>query len=317
MTAWPHPPLLVTHDGKFHCDEVLAYVVLCAALGLARPGDDHRLIRTRDPALIATGDIVWDVGSVFDESARRFDHHQRGAPTRPDGTPFSAAGLVWRVYGTDAVAFMLPPDQRVFADAIASELDEAVVRRVDLVDNGLVRVPDPLNLTALIGDLNPSWDQVQDAAALQAAFFEAASLCRGVLERRAAALRARHAADAHVLAAHRASADKRVLVLDRGMPWKAACFAHALPVIFCVSPVPNGNWVVEAMPPEPGSFAQKLPLPEAWAGLENAALAAASGVPDAVFVHLRRFMGAAGSREGALAMARLALAAGEVASSAA
>lgn len=306
-------PLLVTHNGKFHCDEVLAYVVLCAANGFGAPGTDHTLIRTRDAATIASADIVWDVGTVFDEAARRFDHHQRGAPTRPDGTPFSAAGLIWRVYGDRAVAAMLPPEAAHFAAAIAADLDEQIVRRVDLVDNGLVRAPDPLNFTALIGDLNPQWDEVQDEASLDAAFLRAATLARGVLERRVNALRARFCAEAHVLEAHRAGADTRVLVLERGMPWKGAAFAHKLPVIYCVSPVPNGNWVVEAMPPEPGSFAQKMPLPESWAGLENEALAAASSVPDAVFVHLRRFMGAARSRGGALALAQLALAQGSAA----
>jgi uncharacterized UPF0160 family protein len=68
--------------------------------------------------------------------------------------------------------------------------------------------------------------------------------------------------------------------------------------------------MVDTMPPEPGSFAQRLPLPESWAGLDGAALAAASGVADAVFVHLRRFVGAAKSRAGAIEMARLALSAG-------
>jgi uncharacterized UPF0160 family protein len=60
------------------------------------------------------------------------------------------------------------------------------------------------------------------------------------------------------------------------------------------------------MPPEPGSFAQRLPLPEAWAGLRGADLPAASRVPDAVFARARRFVGAARSREGAMAMARRA-----------
>ena len=65
--------------------------------------------------------------------------------------------------------------------------------------------------------------------------------------------------------------------------------------------------MVDAMPPEPGSFAQRLPLPKAWAGLQGEELAAQTGVADAVFVHLRRFVAAARTREGALAMARAAL----------
>jgi uncharacterized UPF0160 family protein len=97
------------------------------------------------------------------------------------------------------------------------------------------------------------------------------------------------------------------LVLETGMPWKNAVFSHDLPVVFCVSPASNGNWMVDTMPPERGSFAQRLPLPEAWAGLEGQELAAASAVPDAVFVHVRRFVGAAKSRDGAIALASKAL----------
>jgi uncharacterized UPF0160 family protein len=120
-------------------------------------------------------------------------------------------------------------------------------------------------------------------------------------------VRARLAADAVVLAAHARSADPRVLELDRKLPWEGPVFAHALPVLYAVYPVPNGKWMVDAMPPEPGSFAQRLPFPEAWAGLREADLGAACGVPDAVFVHARRFVGAARSREGAMAMARRAI----------
>ena len=110
-----------------------------------------------------------------------------------------------------------------------------------------------------------------------------------------------------VLTAHARSADPRLLELDRKLPWEEPVFAHALPVLYAVYPVPNGSWMVDAMPPEPGSFAQRLPFPEAWAGLRDADLAAACGVPDAVFVHARRFVAAARSREGAMAMARRAI----------
>jgi len=88
-------------------------------------------------------------------------------------------------------------------------------------------------------------------------------------------------------------------------------FSHDLPVLFAISPASNGNWMLDTMPPEPGSFAQRLPLPEAWAGLQAADLSAATGVADAVFVHLRRFVGAAASRAGAVAMAQKALAAAD------
>jgi uncharacterized UPF0160 family protein len=299
-------PLLVTHSGSFHCDEAFAYVVLRHALGLHAPGQDHRLLRTRDAAQIAQGSYVWDVGLTFDPAANRFDHHQRGAPVRDDGTPFSSAGLVWQQFGEAAVRALGGGDTSA---AIAADLDRAVIRRIDEIDNGVAGSREPLDLAALVGDCNLTWDTAAAGRqeAEDTAFLQAVALLEGVLRRRVAVLRSRHAAEAIVMAAHAASADPRVLELERGMPWKNAVFAHALPVIYAVYPVPNGNWMVDAMPPEPHSFAQRLPLPEAWAGLQEQALAEASGVPDAVFVHVRRFVGAARSRQGAVAMARNAL----------
>lgn len=303
-------PLLVTHSGKFHCDEVFAYAVLRLALGLGAPGTDHRLVRTRDAKVIASGDIVWDVGTQYDVAAKRFDHHQRGAPTRPDGTPYSSAGLIWKEYGTAAVTALLAPDARVFAATVAAELDESLVRYVDENDNGVAASRESYGLASLVGDFNPPWDADGGDAAADAAFLGAVEMVTSVLDRRVNVVRGKQAADAVVMAAHAASADPRVLELDRGMPWKSAVFSHALPVIYAVYPASNGNWMVDTMPPEPGSFDQRLPLPEAWAGLQDQALADASGVADAVFTHVRRFVGAARTRAGAVAMARKALEAG-------
>lgn len=301
------PPLFVTHSGKFHCDEVFAYAVLRLALDLGAPGS-HRLVRTRDPGVIAAASVVWDVGGVYDEAAMRFDHHQRGAPARGDGMPFSSAGLVWRRFGERAVRALLPPGEaQDLAPAITGTLDATFVRRIDELDNGMAPEVDTLGLASLIADYNPSWDDAGGEAAADAAFLEAVALAHAVLARRVEALRASLAAEVLLLAAHAKSADPRILVLDRGMPWKRAVFAHNLPVAFAIYPASNGNWMVDSMPPEEGSFEQRVPLPAAWAGLPEAELAAVSGVPDAVFAHLRRFVGAARTRDGAVAMARKAI----------
>ena len=61
------------------------------------------------------------------------------------------------------------------------------------------------------------------------------------------------------------------------------------------------------MPSVPSAFAQRYPLPALWVGLRDAELAQVCGVPDAVFVHLGRFVGAARSREGALVMVHRAV----------
>ncbi|AHJ65415.1 MYG1 family protein [Granulibacter bethesdensis] len=307
-------PLLITHSGKFHCDEVFAYAVLRFALGLSSPGEDHVLLRTRKPELIETGDIVFDVGLISDPSNNRFDHHQIGAPTREDGTPFSSAGLVWQIYGERAVASLLAPQDAAFAPAIATALDGKLVKRIDEIDNGVSAsgpvARNSLDLAALVGDFNPPWDSpdANGPTAGDDAFQHATAMVAGVLARQVDIQRSKLQAEALVLAAHAAADDKRLLVLETGMPWKNVVFSHDLPVLLAVSPASNGNWMVDTVPPEPGSFAQRLPLPESWAGLQGADLAAISGVADAVFVHVRRFVGGAKTREGAIALAHKALA---------
>ena len=299
-------PLLVTHSGKFHCDEVFAYAVLRLALGLNEAGS-HRLVRTRDPAIISSAAIAWDVGGRYDEDANRFDHHQRGAPLRSDGMPFSSAGLVWRRYGAQAVRVLLPVAAQNLVPAIAAKIDAAVVRRIDELDNGMAPEADTLGLASLIADFNPSWDAPGGDEAADAAFLDAVTLAEQVLRRRVESLRASLAAEAILLAAHASASDPRILVLEQGMPWKTAVFAHRLPVAFAVYPASNGNWMVDSMPPEEGSFEQRIPLPASWAGLSETELAGVSGVADAVFTHLRRFVGAAKSRAGAITMAQKAI----------
>jgi uncharacterized UPF0160 family protein len=232
MVPKPLRPLLVTHSGTFHLDDAFAYAVLRLAFGLSKAGVDHALVRTRDEAVVAGADIAWDVGAVHDPAAGRFDHHQRGAPVRDDGLPYSAAGLVWRRYGEAAVRALLAPCGAAdLAAAVAAGVDREVVRRIDEIDNGVGPPGDALGLASLVEDLNPTWDSpvVGDRAAEDAAFLRAADLAGGFLRRRAEAVRARLAAEAVVLAAHARSADPRVLELGRKLPWEGPVFAHALP----------------------------------------------------------------------------------------
>ena len=65
--------LIGTHDGTFHCDEVLA----CSLLKMLPEYKHAEIIRSRDPEKLAECDIVVDVGGVYDPAKHRYDHHQR------------------------------------------------------------------------------------------------------------------------------------------------------------------------------------------------------------------------------------------------
>ena len=301
-------PLLVTHSGTFHLDDVFAYVVLRAVLSLTSSGQDHTFARTRDKETMTRADYVWDVGNAYDASVGRFDHHQRGAPVRDDGVPLSAAGLVWRHHGATAVMAMLtatPPS--TLAAAIAAEIDRDVVQRIDEIDNGMKDPEDTLGLSSLVADYNPLWNSeaVGDQQAEDAAFLRASEDIERFLRQRIEAVRARLEADTVVQAAHVAASDKRILELGRKMPWQDAVSGHDLPVLLAVYPVSDGNWVVDAMPS--GSASYRVPMPRAWAGLRDEALVVVCGVEDAVFVHPQRFLGVARPRTGAMAMADKAI----------
>ena len=102
-----------------------------------------------------------------------------------------------------------------------------------------------------------------------------------------------------------------VLELPRGMPFiEALTDANAQHVLFVAYPRAT-DWVLRAVPVDAGARALRRPLPSAWAGLEHEALAAVCGVADATFCHANRFIAAAQSREGVLAMAERALSGSE------
>ncbi|KAL0221278.1 hypothetical protein RCL1_001132 [Eukaryota sp. TZLM3-RCL] len=90
----PSNPLkIVTHSGRFHADDALS-VFLLQQLPQFR---DAEIIRSRDPDVIASADVVVDIGGVYDPTLNRFDHHQRDfAESFPDSeVKLASCGLVW------------------------------------------------------------------------------------------------------------------------------------------------------------------------------------------------------------------------------
>ncbi len=72
---------------------------------------------------------------------------------------------------------------------------------------------------------------------------------------------------------------------------------------------PRGeDWALTTIRKSGDSFEARADLPEAWAGLTDAELEAASGVPGAKFCHNARFIAVAANRDAALRMAELAVA---------
>lgn len=297
---------LVTHSGGFHADELLASVVL------TRLFPEAALVRSRDAAWITpgAGRIIYDVGRAYDAEAGIFDHHQRPAPLRPDGRPYSSFGLIWARFGADYLAALGVPE----ADCagVFAGMDEGFVLPVDLLDNGAIApsVAGPLaglTLPVLLESLKPAFDD-RSPEADDAAFHAALPVARAFVEAEVRRLAAKARAEGMVLAAIAKAGASRVLELPMGMPFRSAVEkAGADHMLFVIHPR-DGDWALNTIRVGADTFESRADLPESWAGLTDAALEAACGVSGAKFCHNARFIAVAETREAVLAMAAIAVA---------
>jgi uncharacterized UPF0160 family protein len=288
---------VATHPGNFHADDVFAVAVL----GLVHGSVD--VVRTRDDAALAAADVRVDIGGRSDPSTGDFDHHQRGgAGERANGIRFASFGLVWREFGARLAGGEEP----------AAAIDERLVQGVDANDTGqnistaLFEGIRPMSVSGVIAGFNPPWDVELSPADEDALFAEAVALATGILERELRGAKAYRRGLDLVRAAIERSADPRVVELDRKLPWHETVVTTAPDALYVVYPKSDG-WGMQAVPVALGDFTNRKDMPEAWAGLSDADLAAVTGVPDAMFAHTKRFYASARSREGILALARQAL----------
>ena len=296
---------LVTHSGGFHADELLSSVIL------TRLFPEARIIRSRNVEWTtpATDRIIYDVGGQYDPAAGIFDHHQRGAPVREDGRPYSSFGLVWKHYGSDYLAALGVPAAHVAA--VHTSFDAKFVLPVDLTDNGALDLSVAgelagLTLPALLETLKPVFD-AKDPDADDRAFHAALSIARSFVEAGIAAQDAKLRAEGLVLKAIEETGKGRVLELPTGMPFRAAIVkAKADQLLFVVHPREN-DWCLTGIRRSDEGFELRADLPASWAGLTGHDLELVCGVEGATFCHKGLFVAAAKTREAALAMARIAV----------
>jgi uncharacterized UPF0160 family protein len=101
----------------------------------------------------------------------------------------------------------------------------------------------------------------------------------------------------------------RLLFLkNAALPWSSVVRKEMPKVLFVLShSLSEDRYMLHTVPATTDTFDARADLPESWAGLRDADLAAVTGVPDAKFCHNGRFIAAAKSYEGAYAMAKQAL----------
>jgi len=283
---------VVTHNGNFHADDVFSIAVLKHVY------PSFNLVRTRDKALMDSADIVIDVGGQYDPDAGRFDHHQRGgAGERENGIPYSSFGLVWQKYG-----LALCDNNQ----AVADRVDAGLVSTIDAIDCGHVEgVQQGISLSQTISMYNPTWEESPE---FDKCFDEAVEFASRMLTRFIASASGSVNAKAIVAKAIESAEDPRVIVLEKYTPWKKTVHILSSEALYMVYPSHSGQWILQTVPVEPGSFEDRKSLPKAWAGLSDEDFQAKTGLDDAVFCHNRLFIAGTKSFETTMKLAEVALA---------
>lgn len=309
--------IIATHSGKFHADDVWGV----AALMLLFP--DSELVRSRDESVIARADFAVDVGGDWNPQSGRFDHHQKGFKgARPSGVVYASAGLVWKQQGAACVSRVAQqvPGFSVTAEQarhIADAIDTDLVQYLDMSDTGASRVaPGGYGLSAVVSGFNPNWldeQQAGDGAAIDALrmarFRTALSFMTDIIIN---AIKYRIGGLTAVQRVRQAQVLENGLLLlidNASLPWASVVRNEMPDVLFVISHnLSEDRYMLHAVPSNPETFEARRDLPAAWAGLRGDEMAAVTGVPDAQFCHNGLFIAAAKSYEGALQLARLALA---------
>ena len=271
------------------------------------------------------------------------DHHQRGYDERFDeGKPdtaggrcskLSASGLVYRHYGKDVIRAFYPnlPDEQL--DTAYTRLYDTLLEALDAIDTGVEMVPDgcqlvykdTTGLASRVGRLNPRWNEVDangNSPNPDERFEEASAICGAeflsVMTRIVESdLPAREFVEQAFMERHKTDPSGEILTFSSGgLPWRNHLYdiekkhlKEGEPLIkFVLYQDQSGMWRVQAVTVEGQAFENRLSLPEQWRGVRDEDLVKVSNIAGSKFVHAAGFIGGNDRFEGALEMAKVALA---------
>lgn len=295
---------IAVHSGKFHADDVFSVATFCIYKNISPNNLD--INRTRDEEEIKKADYVFDVGFKYD-GERRFDHHQEGwAGKRDGGIPYASFGSLWKSLG----------EKICDGKEVAEYIDKKIIESLDAEDNGIILYNNiyddvfPFTVSDLIHHMNPTDKEGVDK--IDKFFIKAVEFAITILKREIKRAKdiveVKHVAKVEIEKIYNSTEDKRILTLDKDLPWKDIVNKYDEPLFVISKNFSDGGWRIDAVKDNPKIFRNRKDFPESWAGKEKDELALISGVKDARFCHIRRFLCTTKTFEGAMEMARKAVA---------
>jgi uncharacterized UPF0160 family protein len=321
MKRGPNTMKIGTHSGTFHCDEALA----CFLLHQTEEFSNAAVVRSRVPEVLKTCDILVDVGAVYNPETHRYDHHQAGFTETLDAKhsiKLSSAGLIYKHFGRHVIGRISGVSDQKIINIIFDAVYTNFIEGIDAIDNGVSQhdTPSPArykirtDLSSRVGNLNPAWNDstpnldelFQKAMQLTGSeFIEAVNYLTKVW------LPARSIVEDAVK--NCAWTAYGGLVTMQGCPWKEHLFDIEQEIgiegkiMYAITQDTRGDWMVQSVPVNIGSFDNRAPFPAPWRGIRDEKLSELTGISGCIFIHANGFIGGHKTKEGAYQLANLSL----------
>jgi uncharacterized UPF0160 family protein len=308
---------IVTHDGVFHADEVMAVAMLKLCIYV------EEVIRTRDEETIKIAKnnedyIVLDLGGEFEPKLNNYDHHQASFWLKniKSGILYSTVGLIWRDYGYACIHAIVPNANDHHQDIIYGRMYEDIISVIDANDNGdfeardkiLAKNKSVVNIASIVPVFNPAWEdnanteehkQKEDKA-----FEEAVNVCMSIIKKYIEKAYGDLQAEEYVRKQFaKTNVYKEILVLDKFAPWKKALIeenkvlgenGYKFKVVIYPNKT-NTQYIAEAVKGPDGT--DKFLFPKHLRGQPKESLKALSGCDSIEFVHRTGFLAVFNDKE--------------------
>ncbi len=297
ITNNPNEATLITHDAKFHPDDVFSTMFLSKFI--ENPVVYRASVRNIPEIKDA---IIYDIGFG------KFDHHGADARYRENSNiKYCSFGLLWEEYGRQYLDKIETEDKEMLYKAIEDKL----VKQIDGIDNGLFyKIESPysiLDLDKIIDSFNNTWKEKTDN---NENFLKAVSFAEIIFDN---LLKKENSTITAIKCVEKKleNVEGNILILDEYMPYTEAIFNSKLEKVknikVVILPSNRGGYNIKPLTISKDNKDLIVNWPKEFLGKHDKELAQLSGVKTAFFMHATGFLASTETLEDAIKLANIAI----------
>ncbi|UKJ89998.2 hypothetical protein MACJ_003256 [Theileria orientalis] len=315
-----------THNGYFHADEALAIYML----RLLPEYKNAQVVRTRDPSILDTCDIIVDIGGVYDPSKHRYDHHQREFndhfTDEHKVTKLSSAGLVYKHFAKRIFKEVYNVKDEEILEYLYTTIYDRFIESMDANDNGVplsdgdLKYKISTDLPNRVSRLNPSWKD-KDVNDVDERFMKAVELTGQdfdyfVSNELNVILPAKTHLEKAMEKRFETHKSGKVIEMIKSCPFSGFLYKHEDEhgvsdkdrVLYYITFEETSNqWRSTCIKEKGTQFKSRLPFPEHLRGLRDEKLEKESGIPGLTFIHATGFTCGGKTKESILKLIEMTL----------